>query len=343
MVNGKPKPYDGYRAATEEDLRSYDSYDSEPEKENHPRDSAGKYSEDGEIIYGHRKPGVDVIKPFPTSRRIKRSPAEYYGGIYPHYDYSDPKHTKAIESNKQEQGTSENNHKQKKVYPKKHQVEVLHGKQNYNQYKYPKRSFKKFKKSDDSHSHATEENPEELAGQAEAEEAEEQKEDEVEEVEVEPHQYRYDNSFNIPKLKVRKYPYEKFLRDSKVASTKDDEQHEKYDEFIEDYEKYKKSLPSDLEKYFGSPEFEDKYTVAATQNLEKDKNCERAEKVVTPAQIASGKAKREASQDNQVCYICRDPKTGGSYEQCAYQTDPQSKKYFFGGSSSTNPTKRLIL
>lgn len=343
MVNGKPKPYDGYRAATEIRHRD-DDYESDDADDDDEDDSSGKYSEEGEIIYGKPKPGPhNIVPPYtpPRGHRIKRSPAEYHGGIYPHFDYSDPKHTK------QGNVESEETNKQKKAYPKKHQPEV--SPKAYDQYKYPNKN-KKVSKSKDNYGHATENNPEvEEQNEEQEEEAEEQEQEQEEEQEdpankIPPIKYTYDNTFHIPELKVKKYPYERFLKipgDSKKAGSNDNSRYSNYDEYTEDYEKYKSTLPSDLEKYFGSSEIEDKYTVAATQNLEKDKNCEKVAKAPAAAESADGKVKREAESDNQVCYICRDPKTGGSYEQCAYQTDPKSEKFFYGGSSSyqTNEKK----
>jgi len=114
-------------------------------------------------------------------------------------------------------------------------------------------------------------------------------------------------------LVIKRYPYE--------------QEADNDEEFTHAYEQYKSTLPSDLEKHFGTPDFVvADYSAAGTENLEKDKNCEK-------------KAPKEGEKKSQTCYTCRNPKTGGSYEQCSYEEAPEGKKYFYGGSTSSSSTE----
>lgn len=290
MVNGKPKPYQGYRAAP---------------------DSMPYGSDDGDVIYGKPNKGVGSVR----SYRIKRSPTEYHGGIYPHFDYTDLENSRVSHTSKEETDTDKNSHK-KRGYPKKYRSKST-GKPN-NHYKYPKGNRRTNKRSS--------------AEQSEGDYDEEEEEEDDDK--MPPYKYNYDSSIVIPQLNINYYPYETQLKRGqesiKEEGTEDEEPYEsKIDEYTAGYEAYKKSLPSDLESYFGKPDFGD-FTVEATENLEENKNCEK----VTRQDQAAENATEEASKKNEICYICRDPKTGGSFEQCAYQSQPKSEKYFYGGTTS---------
>lgn len=157
------------------------------------------------------------------------------------------------------------------------------------------------------------------AQQFREEEVEEDKEaEEVEQAEQPKpkssgYKYQYDSSVHVPDLIIKKYPYEKTVDND--------------EEFTHDYEHYVQSLPGDLEKHFGTPDYykQEQYTVAATENLAKDENCEKL-----------------GENGGQTCYICRNPKTGASYEQCAYENKPIAKKYAYGGSKSSKSNPEPI-
>ncbi|KAK6633757.1 hypothetical protein RUM44_004364 [Polyplax serrata] len=83
MVNGKPKPYDGYRAAPDAE-GVHQSKNIRVRKES-PDEREKRFGQ-GEIIYG--RPRVALR---PEHLREKRSPAEYHGGIHPYYDFMDSK------------------------------------------------------------------------------------------------------------------------------------------------------------------------------------------------------------------------------------------------------------
>ncbi|KAL0280961.1 UNVERIFIED_CONTAM: hypothetical protein PYX00_002102 [Menopon gallinae] len=291
MVNGKPKPYQGYRAAP---------------------DSMPYGSDEGDIIYGKPKKGAGSVRPY----RIKRSPAEYHGGIYPHFDYSDPENAGRVSQQENVDRMDKSSH-QKRGYPKKYRSKSS-GKPN-NYYKYPKGNRRTSKRS----------------SEEQAEDDDDEEEEEEDEPKTPPYKYKYDSSFVIPQLEIKYYPYERQLKakhkDNKEEGTEDEETYEsKIDEYTAGYEAYKKSLPTDLESYFGKPDFGD-YSVEATENLEENKNCE---KVARQDQASENSTEEASGKGKEVCYICRDPKTGGSYEQCAYQSEPKSEKYYYGGSTS---------
>ncbi|XP_021917634.1 uncharacterized protein LOC110828851 isoform X2 [Zootermopsis nevadensis] len=64
------------------------------------------------------------------------------------------------------------------------------------------------------------------------------------------------------------------------------------------------------------------------------KKCKKIEKRLTADDVAKGRFRRDA----MTCYECEDPKTGGTFEQCSYTSDPNSKSYFVGHAQkySTN-------
>jgi hypothetical protein len=70
------------------------------------------------------------------------------------------------------------------------------------------------------------------------------------------------------------------------------------------------------------------------------KKCKKIEKRLTADDVAAGRFRRDA----MTCYECEDPKTGGTFEQCSYTSDPNSKSYFIGHAqkystnSGTKPT-----
>jgi hypothetical protein len=70
------------------------------------------------------------------------------------------------------------------------------------------------------------------------------------------------------------------------------------------------------------------------------KKCKKIEKRLTADDVAKGRFRRDA----MTCYECEDPKTGGTFEQCSYTSDPHSKSYFIGHAqkystnSGTKPT-----
>lgn len=61
------------------------------------------------------------------------------------------------------------------------------------------------------------------------------------------------------------------------------------------------------------------------------KNCKKVEKQLSPHDLSHGRFRRDAQEMN--CFICQDPKTGGSYEQCSYTSDPNDSEYFTGHAS----------
>lgn len=70
------------------------------------------------------------------------------------------------------------------------------------------------------------------------------------------------------------------------------------------------------------------------------KKCKKIQKRLTADDVAKGRFRRDA----MTCYECEDPKTGGSFEQCSYTSDPSAKSYFIGHAqkystnSGTKPT-----
>jgi hypothetical protein len=64
------------------------------------------------------------------------------------------------------------------------------------------------------------------------------------------------------------------------------------------------------------------------------KKCKKIDKRLTADDVAKGRFRRDA----MTCYECEDPKTGGTFEQCSYTSDPSSKSYFIGHAQkySTN-------
>lgn len=70
------------------------------------------------------------------------------------------------------------------------------------------------------------------------------------------------------------------------------------------------------------------------------KKCKKINKKLTADDVVKGRFRRDA----MTCYECEDPKTGGTFEQCAYSSDPKSKTYFVGHAqkystnSGTKPT-----
>ncbi|XP_023701443.1 uncharacterized protein LOC111861259 isoform X2 [Cryptotermes secundus] len=70
------------------------------------------------------------------------------------------------------------------------------------------------------------------------------------------------------------------------------------------------------------------------------KKCKKINKKLTADDVAKGRFRRDA----MTCYECEDPKTGGTFEQCAYSTEPNAKSYFVGHAqkystnSGTKPT-----
>ncbi|XP_069698080.1 uncharacterized protein [Periplaneta americana] len=43
---------------------------------------------------------------------------------------------------------------------------------------------------------------------------------------------------------------------------------------------------------------------------------------------------KKTQKDSMVCMVCKDPKTGGSYEQCSYTSEPKKNNYFVAHESS---------
>ena len=78
----------------------------------------------------------------------------------------------------------------------------------------------------------------------------------------------------------------------------------------------------------GPPE----YTPSGTATDKK--KCKKIDKRLTADDVAKGRFRRDA----MTCYECEDPKTGGTFEQCSYSTEPKSKSYFIGHAQkySTN-------
>jgi hypothetical protein len=70
----------------------------------------------------------------------------------------------------------------------------------------------------------------------------------------------------------------------------------------------------------GPPE----YTPSGTATDKK--KCKKIDKRLTADDVAKGRFRRDA----MTCYECEDPKTGGTFEQCSYSSDPNSKSYFIG-------------
>lgn len=60
-------------------------------------------------------------------------------------------------------------------------------------------------------------------------------------------------------------------------------------------------------------------------------NCRKVEKQLSKEDLSHGRFRRGA--DEMACFVCDDPKTGGSYEQCSYTSDPNNAEYFTGHAS----------
>lgn len=103
--------------------------------------------------------------------------------------------------------------------------------------------------------------------------------------------------------------------------------------------------PENLEKYF------EEQTEAIKRHTPKVK---RFEESAESARLESGSehAKdgscKKVLKDSMVCTVCKDPKTGGSYEQCSYAHHPNDKVYQFSrqksfgypnGEGGENPAK----
>ncbi|XP_068085157.1 uncharacterized protein [Anabrus simplex] len=60
------------------------------------------------------------------------------------------------------------------------------------------------------------------------------------------------------------------------------------------------------------------------------------EKYASAAATTAGKHCKKVQKDSMTCFHCTDPKTGGSYEQCSYESQPKANNYFVARESSYN-------
>lgn len=284
QLNGRPKPYDGYRAASDVEARVH-----------------GRQA-------GRSKP-TPSAKPVYNRSPVEDRPTSYEKPVY---------HRRPTEVRPTPSGKPDYHRRPSEDRPPPSEKPVYHRRPTEDR---RAQQFNYGEQPAETKNHRQQIREDSRNAPAEEIEEEEEDSEEIEEEPVDPNKrnsgfkYQYDSSVNVPDLVIKTYPYEKQIDND--------------EEFTHDYEHYKKSLPGDLEKHFGIPEYPtEQYTVAATENLENDKNCERV-----------SRAKREDEEVSKTCYICKNPKTGGSYEQCAYQNEPTSKKYFYGGSTSSGTQK----
>lgn len=273
IKNGKPKPYDGYRAAPE--VEAYGSSIKESVKES-GEDKSRKSDKD--IVYGKPKIALSPL----YHRQARPLP---------------------VHSNGERNTNSKYNSKEK---PSKKSRVV---------------SEKQSKREAEDEGDEEDENTKEKTGNTYQS----------------PFKYSYDESFTIPQLEIKTYPFEKSLKDRR---TREGNPEELPDDYTRGFEEYLKSLPSNLETQYGVSEQEERYSEKATQNLEANKNCKKIQR--KPA--SRGITKRQAEEATETCYVCYDPKNSESYEQCFYQTSPASKEYFYGSSKSSGsdePSKEV--
>ncbi|GLV32066.1 hypothetical protein CBL_11978 [Carabus blaptoides fortunei] len=94
-------------------------------------------------------------------------------------------------------------------------------------------------------------------------------------------------------------------------------------------------VPSTAASYSASPT---EYTQPSEYNAQKvNSNCQRIEKQLSPDDISHGRFKRQADAMN--CFVCKDPKSGGNYEQCSYTSNPDNDKSYFHGHAEKYSTK----
>lgn len=66
-------------------------------------------------------------------------------------------------------------------------------------------------------------------------------------------------------------------------------------------------------------------------------NCQKVAKQLSPEDISHGRFRRQADKMN--CYLCTDPKSGGTYEQCSYTSDPENDGSYFRGHAEKYSTR----
>lgn len=84
----------------------------------------------------------------------------------------------------------------------------------------------------------------------------------------------------------------------------------------------------ELDKYFEEQTAQIKSRTPKQRSYEPDVALESGSENVKDGQC------KKVSKDNMVCMICKDPKTGGNYEQCSYAHNPSDKVYKVSKSKS---------
>lgn len=82
------------------------------------------------------------------------------------------------------------------------------------------------------------------------------------------------------------------------------------------------------------PALEPQSSDAVPKHLE-DKNCKKIDKQVTGRDFKTGRVKRQSMN----CFICKDPKTGVSFEECSYATNIAPQNYFAAATNSYSSSK----
>ena len=96
--------------------------------------------------------------------------------------------------------------------------------------------------------------------------------------------------------------------------------------------------PTTLEDLYKLPQTDYATVIKKTDKQEQDtsetkKRCTKINKKVNTKDLG-----HRFRRQQMTCFLCKNPKTGGNYEECSYESEPKAKEYFEGSTESVSYT-----
>ncbi|XP_017782133.1 PREDICTED: uncharacterized protein LOC108566660 [Nicrophorus vespilloides] len=112
--------------------------------------------------------------------------------------------------------------------------------------------------------------------------------------------------------KIENYRYKRY-------TPKDDDPYE----YVKEQSQKYYSKPKDFDEYYKPEEY--RFPAAYFKENEEKSSSEKE----SEALVKTGENCKKVAKDNMLCMVCVNSKTGGNYEQCAYSSEPNEKKYAY--------------
>lgn len=92
--------------------------------------------------------------------------------------------------------------------------------------------------------------------------------------------------------------------------------------------------PTTLDDLYKLPQTDYATVIKKKEKHEQDasetkKKCTKINKKINSKDVG-----HRFRRQQMTCFVCKDPKTGGNYEECSYQSEPNAKEYFKGSAES---------